>query len=246
MLSLPSTSLTDTYKTRKVKIGDNFVTLFVENTLPMYITLDSVITNAKTLVKTEAGAACNTDIESYDDTETDRFISISTVTSPLTYNKLNFYYDKKYSDILITPNLEFSSLVSKNNLQFRCYRLGNNNKLSTRHPLGKLGMEKSDYIKLPEAKANTGMKVHLVSLPGFHSENIMNTTRFEETEGNFNILHIDRALCPIIELGTGSALFTDTNLHVYLLAQDTFVGYGIESIARQDVASKKLYLNLRF
>lgn len=246
MTNIPNQNIKDTYKERKALVGTNFLTIYVENTLPIFITKDSVITDTNTMIRKTSGAACNTDIESYDTTETNRFIKIATVQSPLTYNKVNLYYDTKWKDIILTPNLEFYSLVKNGNYDVRAYRLGNRNVLTSKM-ISLLGIEEASRVQLPEAKANTGMTTYLTSIPGFHSESFIDTSRFEESVGTFNLLHSDRSLMTILNLGTGSSLFTgNTLLPVYLLHQMSFRDYGFESVGLQDVSSTNLYVAFRF
>lgn len=246
MTNIPNFNIKDTYKERKVLVGTNFLTIYVENTLPIFITKDNVITDTNTMIRNTAGAACNTALASYNTDETNRFISIATVPSPLTYNKVNLYYDTKWKDILITPNLEFYSLVKNGNYDVRAYRLGNSNGLTSK-VISLLGTEEANRVQLPEAKANTGMKCYLTSIPGFHSESFIDTTRFEESVNSFNLLHADRSLMTILNLGTGSALFTGTQpIRVFLLHQMSFRDYGFESVGLQDVSKLNLYVAFRF
>ena len=358
MTNIPNQNIKDTYKERKALVGTNFLTIYVENTLPIFITKDSVITDTNTMIRKTSGAACNTEILDYakkdisfklsgklsrggfsnimlasgkDDKKTyfnletnlplneitikdpttvneyatfdftnkcftyiksnagnaklpvtfmwdnielgtgyvcfstsstslvdntnitfnttinqDRFISIATVQSPLTYNKVNLYYDTKWKDIILTPNLEFYSLVKNGNYDVRAYRLGNRNVLTSKM-ISLLGIEEASRVQLPEAKANTGMTTYLTSIPGFHSESFIDTSRFEESVGTFNLLHSDRSLMTILNLGTGSKLFTgNTLLPVYLLHQMSFRDYGFESVGLQDVSSTNLYVAFRF
>jgi hypothetical protein len=196
---------------------------------------------------TSSSLVDNTDITVNTTINQDRFISIATVQSPLTYNKVNLYYDTKWKDIILTPNLEFYSLVKNGNYDVRAYRLGNYTTLTSKKALGTLGMEEANRVQLPEAKANTGMTTYLTSIPGFHSESFIDTTRFEESVGNFNLLHQDRSLMTILNLGTGSSLFNSNNpIHVYLFHQMSFRDYGFESIGKQDVSSLNLYVAFRF
>lgn len=237
----------DSYKERKALVGTNYLTIYVENTLPIFITKDSIITDTNTMVRNTTGAACNTALTSRVDTEADRFIGLATVQSPLTYNKANLYYDTKYKDILIIPNIEFYSLVKNGNYDVRAYRLGSRTVLNSKVAIGTLGMEEANRVQLPEAKANTGMKCYLTTIPGFHSESFIDTTRFEEQVNSFNLLHSDRSLMPILNLGTGSSIFTGTtSLPVFLLHQMSFRDYGLESVGILDTAKLNLYVAFRF
>lgn len=247
MTNIPNNNLNDSYKQRKAKVGSNTLTIYVENTLPILITKDTVLTDPNTLIRTGNGEANNTPIVGFKDDETDRFIGISTVQSPLTWNKVSLYYDKKWKDIIIVPNLEYYTLTKNGNYDVRAYRLGNNNVLTSKVGTGTLGMEEPNRVLLPEAQEVTNMSTLLTSLSGFHSESFIDTTRLEESVNNFNILHSDRSLSTFIKLGTGSSLFANPSpLTVYLLSQTTIRDFGIESIGLQDISSLNLYVSFRF
>lgn len=248
MTSIPNNNLNDTYKQRLAKIGTNKLTIYVENTLPILVTVDAILTDKNTLVKTLNGSAINTNITGFQDDEADRFIGISTVQSSLTYNKINMYYDTKYKDIIILPDLSYYTVTNNGNYDVRAYRLGNRNVLTSKVGTGTLGIEESNRVHLPEAQAVSNMQCILTSIPGFHSDSVLDTPRLEELIANkINILHTDRSLITFIKLGLGSDLFKTNNpIHVYLMSQITFRDFGIESIGLQDVSNKNLYLALRF
>ena len=65
MTNIPNQNIKDTYKERKALVGTNFLTIYVENTLPIFITKDSVITDTNTMIRKTSGAACNTEILDY-------------------------------------------------------------------------------------------------------------------------------------------------------------------------------------
>lgn len=248
MTNLPNLNQKDTYKERKAKVGNNFLTIYIENTLPILVTKDSYLNDANILVRSAAGEAINTAITGRQDDEANRFIGIATVTSPLTYNKVNLYYDTKWKDIIVVPNLDFYSLVNNGNYDVRAYRVGNNNSLTGKSGMYMLGTEEANRVQLPEAQAVTKTNCLLTSLPGFHSSSFLDTTRFEELVDNkINILHSDRSLTTFINLGAGSGLFKSAGtLPVYLLSQTTFRDYGIESVGLQNISKLNLYLSFRF
>lgn len=249
MTHLANTNMLDSFKERKALVGDgNFLTIYVENTLPIFITNDDYLNNKKIKFRETPGSAVTTSITDYNKEMENRFVNIANVESPLTYNKISLYYDKKYEDIIIVPNLDVYTITKNGNYEVRALRLGSSRKLQTKYVYNMLGTEPTDIVKLPLAKANTSVKGLLVSLTGLSTEGNLNNNRFEEMVDNVhNLLHQDRKLGTIIELGTGSQLFTENKpLAVYLLSQHSIMDYGLEDIKLQDVASKKLYFILKF
>lgn len=217
------------------------------STLPIFVTIDSVID--KYVVREAAAVTPDVKLTTLEDADyPDRFIFIGAVPSQLNQTLVYMYYDKKYKDIIIIPSIEQLSLAPDNfRFMIRGYRLGSGKEFPDSKLVNIINIDESNKYDLPEAKANANMKSKLITMPGYDPSNMINTNKFEEQVGDFNLQHGDRKLFTTICLGTATDLFTTVDrLPLYLLYQASFTEFGITYLHNINPSNMKLYVSFRF
>lgn len=226
-------------------VNDIRVSFKVANTLPLVITKKDALFKEHTI--REAPGEANT-VKIQDATQQDRFIPIGGTRSALTQNVLLFYYDKKYHDILITPDLNFLTVPGiRTRLNLAGYRLGSNTPLEDADITSMLGMSYETAFELPETKTGLKFKSTMMSLTGTGTSNNAAADRFEEMiDSIWNINHFSRRPSVIIDLGTPASLFKQPSpLYVYLLGQLSLMDYTLNYAGYLDVTDN-LYLHFKF
>lgn len=236
------------FETRIAYNNNQQLTINIEATLPMLITIDKFITNATLKTNT----ALSDTFTLTDPSITDRYIFMNAIQSPLTNNVVYFFYDKEYQDIIITPNLEFTKLgLSTAGFTYSAFRLGSGEKLGNYNINSVITNSKVDARKkLPLVKSKVPLKAHLITLTGVGRESLYGYEdgNFEEmVNDSINILHKFRKSAVIVELGTANDIFTILeDIPLYLLFQQSIKQYGIDYIGNINPNTNKIYVLLPF
>lgn len=224
-------------------------------TLPIMIANDSFIQECKVTEaedKTQEGPN-NKLVDkawSNDNNQANRLSLMGIAKSAMTNSRAYFYYDKKYQDIIILPNIDTISLAG-NNIVFPLdgFRLGSGVGMKTTSLINTISMDESDRVKLPTGKANVpNMKCLYVTMPtggtnrsvdsGMITIHVTNQYSCQESEGS---------LFTLVELGTKTELFDNpSSLPLYLFHQTSLIEHGIRYLGFKDPGNQKLYVKLAF
>lgn len=229
-------------------ITDKYLHLHVEAYSPVLITNDDVV--RKYTVNTK-NAITSTATELVDVEGNVRFLHIATLESPITLNVINLYYDKVYSDIIITPDLSYYDKLPYNDyVELRCYGIGGDAIVTNKSVSQGLTVDDNLSIKLPQPNVLNGKaKVHTVTMAGLRPSNLVVVNRLQENITNDKVIvHGERSMAVLIELGTLQDLFGNKlqRLPVYLLHQTSHIEFGIRPLGRVPTGNNKLYLFIRF
>lgn len=245
----PTATKFDPFITRKGMIDKRHITVQIEATLPIMITLDNYI--ASNIIKTNT-ALKNVTCNLVDNAMPGRFKFLGAVQSPVTKNIIYFFYDKQEQDIFITPNLEFTKLSNETaGFTFTAYRLGSGERLGNFNLNSVIAPSQTEArYRLPETKDSLNIKSHLITLTGVKKESLFgqNDTNYEELiTDKINIYHAHSTTSVLIELGTITDLLNKVDkIPVYLLYQQSIKQHGIDYIGPKDTGSNKLYVLLPF
>lgn len=237
----------DKFEQRVCNLDKGVLVIHVENTLPIFITVENRLKEMTIREQTISLTGPNLT----DDTLENRFTYISSVQSPITKNVAMLYYDKRYKDILILPNLEYLTHgVSSGTYCIRASRLGSGSRSNSRSWFHDVTNAYTSRCALPETKSNIQIKTLLTNFTGTAF-----ATPGNKDEGYVEILsdnkgqikHNMKRLQSIVNLGTAASLFKEVGpVPVYLLYQHTMMEFGIEYIANKLTDSNNLYVRLKF
>ena len=177
----------DSFRLRRAKVNKIELELVIINTLPILVSKKDYLLADKTIrtVKDARAGLAITDEAYKTENKKDRYILTGQSKSALTYNHIYFYYDRKYKDIIIVPDLTYLTL---GNLQMsftlNCYRLGSNTSLTDADINSLLGMGEETRVHLPETKSGITFHNHLLALPGTGTGNAQTANRIEEQINN--------------------------------------------------------------
>lgn len=244
------TGLVDSFNLRIANIGNIQLLIRVENTLPLFMCVEERVNEYKFRDKTIKVTQGTTNKLVDSGFTGDRFILISGIQSPVTNNVAYMYYDKKYKDILIIPNVEFLQLgLSGMSYEVRASRLGSGCDLPSKWWHQDVPNAEQHSYQLPEVKSGLSLKTLLVSFPGTATTTNNNRNDgFEEMINNvYNIRHNMRRITTLIEIGVASNLFNNpTSLPLYMLYQHSLMEYGLHYVSNINPGQNKLYFRLKF
>lgn len=235
----------DSFKSRTFYINKNYIELRIANTVPIMISQPDRLKREHVIREVDG---VTNDVPLTDPDMPDRFIPIGGSRSALTESIVLFYYDKKYKDIIITPDFKYLTLPEvKQVFQLAAYRLGSNTPLRDGDITTMLGLDETTRFELPETKTGLKFKSSLLSLTGTGTNNNAASDRFEELIGNiWNINHFARRPSVLIELGTPANLFNNPSpLHLYLLGQLSVIDFSVY-YAGYIETNLPLYLHFKF
>lgn len=229
--------------------------LTAETTLPICITLDDKI-NPLTF-KTEPAPSLPAAITKLENEEfkqkegKERYVYMGAVKSPITYNILMLYYDRKWKDIILVPDLSFLDISSPNKLfdDIRCYRIGSGIDLPNSNANNHLPSHEVNRYQLAEGKTGLAAETKLVSLPGYGLFTDHYGGGFEEMINNsINLIHDNRKLGILIKLGTAAQVFTNPNVPIptYLFFQYGVLDYGLKYLNVMKTENKTLWVTIKF
>lgn len=180
----------------------------------------------------------------------DRMVFMGAAKSPFTSSRAYFYYDNKYQDIIILPNIDMIALAG-NNIVFPIdgFRLGSGVGMRTTSIVNTISMDEADRVKLPEGKGNIStINTRFVSLPlGGNNKSVDSAKITTYIQDQYSFEESDSSLFTLVELGTKADVFNNpTNLPVYLFYQTSLVEYGIRYLGFKDTGTNKLYVKLAF
>ena len=244
----------DSFETRITHLGNRRLVISVENTLPIFITLESYLQNVTikeaTVNLSKSADNTLTDNDFLAEAGTERFTFMGGIKSPLTHNIVYMYYDGKYKDILLMPNLEFFKLtLDKNTYEVRVSRLGSGNDLPNKSFNQDLPTERTTSYELPEPKGILQPKCKLISLPGTSvNTDSQRDESFEELINDvYNLQHNARRLQCLVELGDANTVFKNAgNIPLFLLYQHSIQSAGIKYMSNMSPGNNKLYFRLKF
>lgn len=237
--------LQDTFDSRTFYVGKVHVQLDVHNTLPLIISKDDRLLREH--VMREVDGVVN-DVEITDTDMAGRFIKMGGMCSALTQNIALMYYDKKYKDILILPDLSYLTIATiQIPFNLTGYRLGSFTPVRDGDISTMLGKKETTRFDLPEGKNVGKFKSYLLSLTGSGTNNNMACDRFEELINNvWNVNHFSRRPSVLVELGTPQQLFASNDpLHLYLLGQLNVIDFSLFYAGYMNYTGK-LYLHFKF
>lgn len=254
--------LIDTFRNRVMTLPSNNKTpnrtiiAKLTGTLPIMITNEGVI-DQDTIVegddKTEEGDSNKlVDKEwSKDNKNEDRFIFMSAVRSAMTNNRAYFYYDNKYNDIIILPNIDTISLAG-DNIVFPVtgFRLGSGVGMRTTNIINMISMDEADRVKLPKCKKNIKtMKSRYITMPTAGNNRSVDAAKITTyIQNKYSFEEVDGSMFIIIEMGTVADIFETppSSIPVYLLYQMSLIENGIRYIGFKNTENLKLYVKLAF
>ena len=181
-----------------------------------------------------------------------RYVFLGKVRAEITKNIATFFYDNKYNDIFVIPNLEgYKYILPSDTVVIYGRAVGYLQKFQDTRVMNTISVTDSSSIALPEInKVLNSIKIKTVAIPGVEPGPVTGETMFEKFVGpnkEYNIDVMDMAPINLIELGTAQEVFgKDVDLPLYVLHQTEFKGYGIKSINVTSSQGSKLYLVLRF
>lgn len=235
----------DAFEVRIFRVGNVHVTLDIHNTLPLIITKDERLKREHVI--REVDGVVN-DVDIVDDDMPGRYVKMGGTCSALTQNVALIYYDKKYKDVIIVPDLAYLTIPSiQIPFNLTGYRLGSFTPVRDGDITTMLGKKETTRFDLPEGKTVGKFKSYLLSLTGTGTNNNMACDRFEEMIANvWNINHFSRRPSVLVELGTPQQLFTGNDpLHLYILAQLNVIDFSLFYAGFMNYTGK-LYLHFKF
>ena len=181
-----------------------------------------------------------------------RYVFLGKVRAEITMNVATFFYDNKYNDIIIIPNLEgYKYILPSDTVVINGRAVGYTQELQDARVMNNISVTDKNSKTLPEIdKVLNSIKIKTIGMPGIEPGPVTGESMFEKFIGNnkqYNVNLNDMAPINLIELGTAQEVFgNDVDLPLYLLHQTEFKGYGIKSINITSSQGSKLYLVLRF
>ncbi|MGE3591437.1 MAG: hypothetical protein AB7G52_02925 [Arcobacter sp.] len=229
----------------------------IHGTLPIIVTDDITLSDITIKEEDTVPYTLLTDLKNFlvdedflNETAEDRFIYITTLKSLLTKNKIMFYYDRKYQDIIIIPDTRFYDLLDANGVyEVNGYRIGSGENIKQRHPDQLLTLQEESVVQLPETKNNiTTAKSRLVLLPdSIKGNTTRNNNIINKLDDVNSIYYGETQPSMLIELGTVLELFVNnTKLPAYLLHQYSFENFGIKYVNNLSTGHAKLLFNMKF
>jgi hypothetical protein len=178
-----------------------------------------------------------------------RYVFISKFTIPMTRNVIIIYYEKKYKDFIIIPDLRFyidgfgkSANVINGTL------IGYQDKTDKQAVIAKTTIKEDDAITIVTEAKNIETKTHLMLINSFEKTTGINNVNIGvSADGSAEYNEIPSEATIVLELGTAEQVFTKTTkLPVYLLRQVSVEKHNLLAAGTQDMKSKKLFVTLKF
>ena len=234
---------------------NKYLNIRIDCTIPMLITKADYL--KELTITSSAGPAIVdedfdiTDKEYLDAHGEERYLLLTVAKSPLTDNRIVFYYDKLFQDIILLPNIAFLDLF-KANFAYKLvgYRLGSGYNLSRRNPHQVLDVEEKYSYKLPLTNTKIANTTVLARVPGIIPEHLVRNDILEELVDNDKRLNLVRSTVQpscLINLGKATDIFTNVStLSLYRLSQSSIREYTIEYINNIDPEANDILLSSYF
>ena len=234
---------------------NKFLEIAIDSTLPMMITKSDYL-NELTITQ-EAGPAIVdedfdiTDSEYKDEYGVERYVLVTVAKSPITNNRVVFYYDRLFQDIIVVPNIAFLDLFAAN-FAYRLtgHRIGSGCTLHKQSPHQVLPNEKRYVFKLPEANEKIANTTLLARVPGIIPEHLVRNDIIEELlppNKTINIIRNTVQPSCIINLGKATTIFKNAgNLPLFLLAQTSIREYKLQYVNNIDPKDNDILISLFF
>jgi len=224
----------------------NQLLITISDTLPIVILDDALVDNNKVLETNYNG---NSDGEeddnknylidrAYEDKNSkERFIYVTRVNSGVSNNFVRLYYDRKYNDIIVIPNLEYINQNAKGKLySIQASRIGggahNKNEVAS-----DLVLSRDSVFKLPETKENVDNKHYFMRLHGISTSSLSNF--YISVDGDHRVR--DKKLAPtgMLSLGSMSDLFVNEEVlpsfTVYQITADRYVSKYLGNVIPDNI-----------
>ena len=217
----------------KTTLTGNNLIINIKGTIPLMSISDTLINRRKVIDTTYNGTVNGTktatsrkdsnntivDINyKENNVSVDRFIFLTSFTSAITNNYMRAYYDKKFSDIILIPELEYiDQNIKGQTYQVLGYRVGGGTKMNNTYSDAIMPVE--DTFKLPTTKEDINNKHIVATMHGLASNG---DNGVWETISNTNISTNDKKnqLAGLLSLGTPSDVFnTPSSVPTYVLTQ---------------------------
>lgn len=193
-----------------------------------------------------------TDPKYLKDTGNPRFELSCTVESPINSNRVSFYYDTLYNDVIIVPNTDYASCLpptSKHEIITYELATGSNvNKVNDTFPT--YPVVENNRHKFPKMGKLTNAKSLLLSIPGIMAvSTTQDANTFEEMiNDSINLKRSQRVMLNVVELGTLKEVFPDVNgfsIPLYQYYPFAPCHYRIRPLVVVNPNNKQLYDNMK-
>lgn len=181
-----------------------------------------------------------------------RFIFITRVESYINRDIVDLYYDKKYQDIIIVPDLVYTKHLSPTeDINIFCQRIGGGYNVNDNTLTGlTISSDENCKITLPEARKISSASVYMAAIPGLQTPDYtQDANSYEEMLNDaINLKRYHRQMLSFLCLGTVSQLFGEVHrLPLYLLYQSGVRGFSFKYLNQvKPDANTKLYIPLNF
>lgn len=227
------------------------IEISITNTLPLVITTNDIID--KVTYKTTPKVTTDSDLLDSDPDEKNRFIFISKNMSYINSSSVCLYYDTKYKDIIVLPDLSYTKLI-KTVFTHKVFghRVGSGREVSFKHNYNiVLSVEdNNNRVLLPETNTNLNTETKMVSFPGMQYPDFgPDCDSFEEMlDDAINLKRYHRQLTNLISLGEASKVFKSLDkLPIYIIIQESARTFKYVYLGNVPIdPSTKLYLPLNF
>ena len=230
-------------KDDKTPTGNQLV-ITVSNTLPIVILDDALVTNNKT-VETEYISDVDSDsnenylIDTAYEAETgnERFIYVTRVNSAISNNYARVYYDRKWQDILVLPNMVYINQDHAGNLySVIASRIGGGQR--NKNEVGSdFILNKDAVFALPETKEDINNKHYFLKMHGIAT--VPSSSFYIHLDADHGVR--DKRLVPtgFLSLGSMSDVFVDEEViptfTVYQIAADRYVSKYLGNVIPENI-----------
>lgn len=182
----------------------------------------------------------------------ERFIYISSITSPVTGNVMTMYYDKEFKDIILIPSLETIDTVdiSSGAVEFKLsgFVIGVNHGINYENEIAKYPYTEENSIQLPEAKTNIEVTTSTCILKGAGGYDTDNgVSRYVSGTEYDSILPVRTPYTNLVKLGAVTEFLSEASrLPTYLVYQASKDRHAVARLGNVDTKTSDIYFELKF
>lgn len=198
------------------------------------------------------------DPEYLKDNGEERFAIGCTLESPINSDRVTFYYDKKYKNVLIVPDTTHASVLQPTSThEMLVYELATGSKVHKENDtFPTYSTDEKNGIKFPPLGTMNNARSIMLSIPGIMpASTTQDANTFEEMiNDSVNLKRSQRVMLNIVELGTLKEVFPNLNgymVPLYQCYQFAPCHYRIRHICNvtpsiTDYDNMKVYVNMKF
>lgn len=188
----------------------------------------------------------------------ERFSIGCTLESPINSDRVTFYYDKKYNNVLIVPDTAHASMLPPTSTHdIMAYELATGSRAHKENDsFPTYSVDEKNGVKFPPLGAMANARSIMLSIPGIMPiATTQDANTFEEMINNsVNLKRSQRVMLNVVELGTLKEVFPNLDgymVPLYQCYQFAPCQYRIRHICNitpsiKDYDNMKVYVNMKF